>query len=113
MDRADIYDPFELNEILINIVTDDGRELKCVLTSYIHTINGSYVALLPIEKKYLSSGKLLVYKLDKTESKFITIFCDAEYEYAKNLLQKIAIDQGYNKILNKYRKMIFDQGGKV
>ena len=84
---------------------NDGSVKDCFIIATPKGQYGTYIALLPKEKEYFISGKLLLFKLIENDdfSTILGIDDDAEFEYADDLLDEIILDQGYIQILQKYK----------
>lgn len=92
-------------EISITIELEDGEEKDCIIVATPKSEYGSYIALLPKEKEYITSRKILLFKVIDSEDAPI-IKCikdDAEREYANDLLNMMIKDQYYDKLIKKYK----------
>lgn len=99
------YDPSYAEEISINVEIN-GEKKDCFIIAMPKSKHGSYIALLPKEKHYFESCKLLLFKFitpENEDPRIESIEDDAEYDYANDLLMEIIQDQHHYDLIKKYK----------
>lgn len=95
------YDDFDDEEIeMIDLVLDDGTELKCEILSIFDVNDNTYIALLPVEApEGYDDDEVLLYRykeLDGDEVELSSIESDEEFEDVADAFDEILDEMEFN-----------------
>lgn len=96
------------NGVVLNVTRSDGVEMECILIVLFDVYENEYAALLPTEnineEKQILYLYRCIYDENDTPQCFEDIVEDEEYDAVVDKLNAILPDQGYEELVNNYKK---------
>ena len=98
----------ESDEVVLTVKRSDGVEMECILVVLFDVYEQEYAALLPTEDINKDNRRLYLYRCvyneDDAPQCFEDIVEDEEYKAVVDKLNSILPDQGYEDLVNNYKK---------